>query len=41
MIPIVAFYQEEDKKLYTGSRTFAFHEYAYGNTGEVFEEDNT
>jgi hypothetical protein len=40
MTPVVNFYKEEDEKLYMRSQTFAFHEYAYGNTHEVFQEEN-
>jgi hypothetical protein len=39
MIPVVTFYQEDEEKLYMRSQTFEFHEYAFGNTDEVFEED--
>ena len=38
--PTVAFYIEEEDKLHFSSRIFAFHEYAFGNTEAVFEEEN-
>jgi hypothetical protein len=35
--PIITFFQ--DKKLYIRNETFEFHEYAFGNTDEVFEDE--
>ncbi len=39
-IPKVTFYNEEDERLHFGSITFDFHDYAFGNTDAVFEEEN-
>lgn len=40
-LPRVSFYKETEKKLYFGSSTFDFHDYAFGNTDAVFEEDES
>ena len=36
-VPIVTFYQDEI--LYMRNETFEFHDYAFGNTDEVFDND--
>ena len=38
-VPKIAFYNEENDTLNIGSSTFDYHEYAYGNTDAIFEED--
>ena len=38
-LPKVTFYKEEEDKLHFGSLTFDFHDYAFGNTDAVFEEE--
>lgn len=37
--PKVTFYNDSEDKLYFGSLTFDFHDYAFGNTDAVFEVD--
>lgn len=39
-MPRVTFYNEEEQTLHFVSPTFEFHDYAFGNTDAVFEEDN-
>lgn len=39
-MPMVAFYREDTMELYIGSGTFEFHDYAFGNTDAVFEEED-
>ena len=38
-LPRVTFYKEDENRLYFGSSTFAFQEYAFGNTDAIFEEE--
>ena len=38
-LPKVTFYKEDEQILYIGSQTFYFHDYAFGNTDAVFEEE--
>lgn len=38
--PKIGFYKTEEDALYLGTETFSFHEYAFGNTAEVFEEES-
>ena len=39
-LPRVTFYKEDEKVLHFGSLTFDFHDYAFGNTDAVFEEED-
>ncbi len=38
-IPKVTFYKKDEAKLLIGSTSFNFHDYAFGNTDEVFDEE--
>ena len=39
-LPKVTFYKKAEQILHFGSLTFDFHDYAFGNTDAVFEEEN-
>jgi hypothetical protein len=39
-LPRVTFYKEDEDVLHFGSLTFDFHDYAFGNTDAVFEEED-